>query len=318
VGKAAPPRRPPPDAALPDPSLEGFLEMMAVERGASRHTTAAYRADLMRLHHFLVRRRRSLSEAQVDDLRAYVGALNRAKLSARSLARHMSSMRQFYRFLYAESPRPDDPASDLDHPRIPRSLPKDLGEKDVERLMRAAAAIEGREGLRAAAMLEILYATGLRVSELVSLPLAAARQPAVLIVRGKGVKERMVPMGEAAQGALKAYLDVRASFLPKAHRSAAKWLFPSRGRVGHVTRDGFAKMLKEIAVAAGLPPTKISPHVLRHSFATHLLAHGADLRTLQQLLGHSDISTTQIYTHVLDERLKKLVQTLHPLAGLKL
>jgi integrase/recombinase XerD len=201
---------------------------------------------------------------------------------------------------------------------MPRALPKDLAEREVDRLMAAAKAIEGAAGARALAMLEILYATGLRVSELVALPLAAARRPAVLIVRGKGAKERMVPMGEAAQQALTAYLDLRAAFVPRKHKSAAKWLFPSRGGAGHVTRDGFAKMLKEIAIAAGVAPRRVSPHVLRHSFATHLLAHGADLRTLQQLLGHADISTTQIYTHVLDERLKKLVQQHHPLAGVKL
>ncbi|MBL8629028.1 MAG: tyrosine-type recombinase/integrase, partial [Rhodospirillaceae bacterium] len=164
---------------------------------------------------------------------------------------------------------------------------------------------------------ELLYATGLRVSELVSLPIAAARNPSVLIVRGKGSKERMVPVGEAAQDALSAYLQHREKFLPK-KKTLSPWLFPSTSRSGHLTRDGFAKMLKETAIAAGIMPSRVSPHVLRHSFATHLLSHGADLRTLQQLLGHSDISTTQIYTHVLDERLKALVQHHHPLAGFKL
>jgi len=157
----------------------------------------------------------------------------------------------------------------------------------------------------------------LRVSELVSLPFAAARNPAVLIVRGKGSKERMIPVGEVAQNALVDYLEARSHFLPK-KKTPSPWLFPSRGESGHLTRDGFAKMLKDIAIAAGIMPSRVSPHVLRHSFATHLLAHGADLRTLQQLLGHSDISTTQIYTHVLDERLKALVQQHHPLAGFKL
>ncbi|MDX2142151.1 MAG: site-specific tyrosine recombinase XerD [Rhodospirillaceae bacterium] len=303
---------------MSDPRLDAFLEMMAVERGASAHTISAYRDDLIQLSAFLAKRRRALASARTDDLRAYAGAMHKAELSDRSAARHLSSIRQFYRFLYAEGARTDDPSADLDRPRLPRALPKDLDESDVARLLKAAAKMKGPEGARALVMLEILYATGLRVSELVALPLAAARRPAVLIVRGKGAKERMVPVGEAAQDALKAYLDARARFLPRKHKTAAKWLFPSRGRQGHVTRDGFAKMLKEIAVAAGVSPSRVSPHVLRHSFATHLLAHGADLRTLQQLLGHSDISTTQIYTHVLDERLKKLVQQHHPLAGLKL
>lgn len=309
---AKPRPRPQPSAAL-----EAFLEMMAVERGAAAHTLAAYTADLTDLEAHLRARGLSLATAAAADLSRYVAELHRRGYGARSTARRLSSVRQLFQFLYREGRRRDDPARGLDRPRLPRALPKDLSEPEVEALLAAAHRRKTPEGLRAAALLELLYATGLRVSELVALPVAAARNPAVVVVRGKGAKERMVPVGEAAQAALKAYLGVRAAFLPRKTR-ASPWLFPSPAAAGHLTRDGFAKMLKDIAVAAGVAPARVSPHKLRHAFATHLLAHGADLRTLQQLLGHSDISTTQIYTHVLDERLKRLVQTHHPLAGFKL
>lgn len=297
--------------------LESFLEMMAAERGAAAHTLAAYQADILALESYLKAHHKKLLSANTKDLRGYLASLHKAKQSARSTARKLSSARQLFQFLYREGLRKDDPSAGLDPPRLPQSLPKYLTEKEVDELLDAAHNQPGPEGVRTAALLELLYASGLRVSELVALPVAAARNPAMLIVRGKGAKERMVPVGEAAQKALKRYLEARAEFLPK-KKSTSPWLFPSRGGSGHLTRDGFAKMLKDVAVAAGVSPSRVSPHVLRHSFATHLLAHGADLRTLQQMLGHSDISTTQIYTHVLDERLKKLVQTHHPLAGFKL
>lgn len=306
------------DLAEPlDPQLEAFLEMMAAERGAARHTLAAYRADLVDLAAALRRRGRTFLTATADDLKQELAALHRRKLAARTAARRLSSLRQFFKFLYAEGVRPDDPATALDPPRLPRKLPRYLTEAEVDALLAAARRGNGAEPLRATALLELLYATGLRVSELVALPVAAARNPSILIVRGKGAKERMVPVGEAARGALAQYMAVRERFLPR-KGVPSPWLFPSSAREGHLTRDGFAKMLKDLAVAAGLMPSRVSPHVLRHSFATHLLAHGADLRTLQQLLGHSDISTTQIYTHVLDERLKALVQRHHPLADFKL
>jgi integrase/recombinase XerD len=306
----AKPVAPPPST---DPQVEAFLEMMAAERGASVHTLSAYHADLSALEGFLASRGMRFRDAQPTDFRKYLTSLHKAKLGARSTARRLSSLRQFFQFLYREGLRRDDPSGGLDRPRLPKPLPKYLGEREVDALLCAARDAKGPEGVRGVALLELLYASGLRVSELVSLPIAAARNPAILIVRGKGSKERMVPVGEAAQAALRLYLDMRPRFLPKKKKSSP-WLFPSSGSSGHLTRDGFAKMLKEIAVAAGVSPSRVSPHVLRHSFATHLLSNGADLRTLQQLLGHSDISTTQIYTHVLDERLKKLVQNHHPLA----
>ncbi|MBL8644219.1 MAG: site-specific tyrosine recombinase XerD [Rhodospirillaceae bacterium] len=291
--------------------------MMAAERGAAAHTLAAYRHDLTDLVAFLRTRRRTVLTADAKDLQDSMARQHKAGFSARTAARRLSSLRQLFRFLYQDGLRTDDPSQALDRPRLPQKLPKYLTEAEVEVLLAAARQGEGAIPARLTALMELLYATGLRVSELVALPVSAARNPSVLIVRGKGSKERMVPVGEAAQAALTDYLAHREIFLPK-KKTSSPWLFPSASKSGHLTRDGFSRMLKEAAVAAGLMPSRVSPHVLRHSFATHLLAHGADLRTLQQLLGHSDISTTQIYTHVLDERLKALVQHHHPLADFKL
>lgn len=295
--------------------IETFLEMLAVERGASPRTLEAYRRDLEDFTSVL---KSDPASADVAQLRRYLDHMNRAGLAARTAARRLSCLRQFYKFLYAEGARADDPAASLESPRLGRPLPKYLTTVEVERLLAAARDLEGRQALRAGALLELLYATGLRVSELVSLPLAAMpRNKPTIIVRGKGNKERMVPVGDAALAALSAYLAVRESYIPKPAKSS-RWLFPSDSREGHLTRAGFSLMLKELAVAAGLSPSRVSPHVLRHSFATHLLANGADLRSLQQMLGHADISTTQIYTHVLDERLRRLVSDNHPLANVKL
>lgn len=296
---------------------EAFLEMMAVERAASPRTLEAYRRDLEDLGHFLRRRGRArrLEDAADIDLRAYLKHLSDAGLAPRTAARRLSALRQFYRFLLAEGDRPDDPTLHLDGPRLGRPLPKYLTEEEVERLLLAARHGDGPEAARRVALLEILYATGLRVSELVSLPLSAvARGQSVLVVMGKGRKERIVPLTAAARQAVTAYLPHRPRFLPK-NKPHSKWLFPSpTAAEGHLTRDGFARMLADIGVRAGIAPSRLSPHVLRHSFATHLLAHDADLRSVQQMLGHADIATTEIYTHVLDERLKALVQTAHPLA----
>lgn len=295
--------------------VENFLEMLAVERGASPRTLEAYRRDLDDVTGVL---KHDPATADSEGLRSYLDHMNTMGLAPRTAARRLSCLRQFFKFLYAEGVRADDPATALESPRLGRPLPKYLTAEEVERLLAAARGLEGRQGLRAAAMLELLYATGLRVSELVSLPLnAMPRNTPAIIVRGKGNKERMVPVGEAALGALTAYLDVRESYIPKAAKSS-RWLFPSDSREGYLTRTGFALLLKEIAVAAGISPSRVSPHVLRHSFATHLLANGADLRALQQMLGHADISTTQIYTHVLDERLRRLVTENHPLADIVL
>ena len=248
-----------------------------------------------------------------EDVKAFAVALGKAGQSPRTQARRLSALRQFHKFLFAEAVRADDPTITLDSPRRGRPLPKCLSEAEVDRLLEAARKRDGPHGARTTALMEVLYATGLRVSELVGLPLSAvARNQPVLLVRGKGSKERMVPLTETARDALKAYIDQREAFLPK--NKASKWLFPSPAGEGHLTRDGFAKLLKDLAMEAGLTPSKVSPHVLRHSFASHLLAHGADLRSLQQMLGHADIATTQIYTHVLEERLKSLVAQHHPLA----
>jgi integrase/recombinase XerD len=228
-------------------------------------------------------------------------------------------MRQFYRFLLSEGARSDDPTAQLDAPRLGRPLPKILAEDEVNGLIAVAASWPGEEGVRLRCVLEILYATGLRVSELVGLPLAAAqRDPRFLLVRGKGGKERLVPLSPPARQALAAYLECRSAFLPRSSAAkTARWLFPSRGAIGHLTRQRCGQMLKELALASGLDPARLSPHVLRHAFASHLLDHGADLRSVQQMLGHADIATTQIYTHVQGERLRRLVETAHPLAQRK-
>jgi integrase/recombinase XerD len=294
--------------------VERFLEMMAGERGASINTIDAYRVDLRHLSDFLAGRGGEVATASADDLRAFLGRLAKAGLSPRTLARRLSTLRQFYRFLYSEGMRGDDPADPLHSPRRGRPLPKVLSEAEVDNLLKQARSVEGPEGLRLVALLEVLYATGLRVSELVTLPARAARNdPRLLLVRGKGGRERQVPLHQPAREALAAYLPARRGFAPGGADSP--WLFPSRRSLeGHLTRARFAQMLKKLAFDAKLDPGKVTPHVLRHAFATHLLSHGADLRSVQEMLGHADISTTQIYTHVLDERLKALVTEKHPLA----
>lgn len=293
--------------------VEPFLEMLVAEGGAAPNTVAAYRRDLEDLASFLKRRGREPAEAAPGDLAAYLGALADAGLSPRTAARRLSALRRFYRFLVGEGRRGDDPTAALDGPRLGSALPKYLSEAEVDRLLAAARAMEGAEGIRLVALLELLYATGLRVSELVRLPVAALRGGRDhLIVRGKGGKDRLVPIGAAAREALAAYGEVRAGLLPAG--AASPWLFPSRSAEGHLTRRRVGQLLDDLARDAGIPRAKVSPHVLRHAFATHLLANGADLRSVQQLLGHSDISTTQIYTHVLDARRRALVFGHHPLA----
>ncbi len=293
--------------------VEPFLEMLAAERGAAANTLEAYRRDLEHLGGFLAGRRRTPTTATADDLRGYLAALEKAGMAPRTVARRLSALRQFYRFLVGEELRQDDPTLQIDSPRQGRSLPKILSEQEVTGLLEAARRRQGPEGLRLVAILELLYATGLRVSELVALPAAAvARDPRLLIVSGKGGRERMVPLSDPAREALRAYEPARRGFLRRP--GDERWLFPSRGGDGHLTRHRVAQLLKELAVEAGIEPGKVSPHVLRHAFASHLLAHGADLRAVQQMLGHADISTTQIYTHVLDERLRSLVRERHPLA----
>lgn len=290
--------------------VEAFLEMMAVERGAAPNTLDAYRRDLLGLAGHL--RGRAVVAASEDDLRGYLRSL--AGMATRTQARRLSCLRQFYGFAYAEGWRPDDPTSRLDAPRLGRVLPKLLSEAEVDALLAAGRALPGDDGVMMTALLELLYGTGLRVSELVGLPFAAvARDPAMLVVRGKGSKERMVPLSDPAREALAAWKAARAARLG---RKPSKWLFPSHGRGGHLTRSGFARMLLRVGMGAGIDPRRLSPHVLRHAFATHLLARGADLRVVQELLGHADVATTEIYTHVLDEPKAALVRAAHPLAGL--
>lgn len=299
-------------------AAERFLEMMTAERGASPRTVEAYGRDLADAQAFLARRGADLERASSADLAAYVGDAARRGMAPRTQARRLSCLRQFFAFLLAEGERADNPARLLDSPRLGRPLPKYLSEDEVARLLAAARDLSGAHGLRTVALLETAYATGLRVSELVGLPLSAvARDPDVLLVRGKGGKERAVPLTHAARLALAAWLARRGE-LARATRGGARWAFPGPGREGHLTRDGFAKTLKTLAVSAGISPSRVSPHVLRHSFASHLLAHGADLRAVQTMLGHADIATTQIYTHVLEDRLRSLVESAHPLARLKL
>ena len=301
--------------------LESFLEMLAAERGASANTVAAYEHDLQAFAAFLGSR--GLEAAIGRDIRDYLARLDRAGLAPRTSARRLSALRQFFRFLFDEGLREDNPALSIDSPRLGRGLPRILSEAEVERLLETARGDSSPRGLRLVALLELLYATGLRVTELVRLPrAAAARDPRALIVTGKGGKERMVPLSQPARDALVAYLAQRRHFLRSRRLEGpgsgdSPWLFPSRGGGGHLTRHRVGQLLKALALAAGLDPAKVSPHVLRHAFASHLLDHGADLRAVQLMLGHADISTTQIYPHVLNERLRRLVADHHPLAAAK-
>jgi integrase/recombinase XerD len=300
-------------AASPSRHLEAFLEMLAAERGAARLTIAAYRNDLEDLARFLGA---DVACAESDDLRRYLAHLARAGAGARTAARRLSAFRQFFRFLVIDNVRRDDPTQALDGPRLPRALPKHLAEDEVAALIAAAQKHEGAEGARLVCLLELLYGAGLRVSELVALPLAAAKSDRpYLIIRGKGDKERLVPLGEPARAALAVYLDRRWRFLRDG--KASRFLFPSRGRAGCLTRERCGQMLKALALEAGLDPARLSPHVLRHAFASHLVERGADLRSVQEMLGHADIATTQIYTHVQSARLQRLVAERHPLARKK-
>jgi integrase/recombinase XerD len=296
-----------------------YLDMLAAERGAGNNTLAAYSRDLEDFSAYLKDAGCSIAKASTHELRAYLAELSRRGLRVTTVARRLAAVRQLYRFLYAEGQRADDPATVLEGPKRERALPKTLTLAEVDHLLGVAGRSDSKAPLltqlraaRLACLIEILYATGLRVSELIALPMSAARQDArVILVRGKGNKERLVPLNDAAKRATANYL----ALLAQAEREArSKWLFPSFGESGHLTRQHVARELKTVAAAAGLRASQVSPHVLRHAFASHLLHNGADLRVVQTLLGHADISTTQIYTHVLEERLKSLVRDLHPLA----
>jgi len=301
-----------------------FLDMIATERNASKNTLDAYTRDLDDYGEFLSGKKSDFGKADTQTIRDYLSALKKRELASASVARKLSAIRQLHRFLYTEGKRSDDPAAVLEGPRRGRPLPKIMTVQEVTKLLEVAHELASESGdakdavaqrlraLRLAALLELLYASGLRISELIALPASAARTKSdAIIVRGKGNKERLVPIGDAAKRAMKSYLEACGE---KEKASEQRWLFPSFGESGHVTRQHVARELKALASRAGISPGKISPHVLRHAFASHLLSNGADLRVVQALLGHADISTTQIYTHVLDERLKNMVRDLHPMA----
>ncbi|MBW9065318.1 site-specific tyrosine recombinase XerD [Rhizobium herbae] len=302
--------------------MESFLEMMSAERGAASNTLLSYEHDLEDAYSFLKQRGVKPTEAASDDLRAYLAHLAQQGFKASSQARRLSALRQFYKFLYAEGLRTDDPTGVLDAPKKARALPKVLSIDDVSRLIGQAEIEAARKDgdvigrLRMHALIELLYATGMRVSELVALPASVlAQNGRFLVIRGKGNKERMVPLSQSAIRALQAYgAEMARSNAGQKTSPESPWLFPSSGKAGYLPRQVFARDLKGLASRAGIRVAAISPHVLRHAFASHLLANGADLRAVQELLGHSDISTTQIYTHVLEERLHQLVQNHHPLA----
>jgi integrase/recombinase XerD len=306
--------------------IDLFLDMLAAEQGAGRNTLDAYRRDLTDFSEFLSSAGQAFAGAETQALRDYLADLDTRGFKSSSVARRLSAMRHLFRFLLNERIRGDDPAAILSGPKRGRGLPKVLSIGDVDRLLAHAKALtevpeasppQRLRALRFYCLLEVLYATGLRVSELVALPLSASRRDArMIVVRGKGNKERLVPLNEASRRAMADYLAATKAMEEAKKKNAAvsKWLFPSFGESGHLTRQHFARDLKELAAHAGLAPRLVSPHVLRHAFASHLLHNGADLRIVQTLLGHTDISTTQIYTHVVEERLKSLVRDLHPLA----
>ena len=288
--------------------------MMAAERAAAANTLTAYAKDLADAEAFLAPRGADLAQASAEQVEAYFGDLGARGLSPATAARRRAAVRQFYRFVLGETWRADDPSRRIEAPKRGRPLPKVLTRAEVEALIAAAAARDGAGALRLAAILELIYASGLRISEATSLPLAAlAGDPAYLMVRGKGGKERLAPLNAAARDAIKTYLAVLPGFLPRGAK-ASPWLFPSRSKAGRLTPRRVAQMMDEAARAAGVEPAKVSPHVLRHAFATHLVEGGADLRVVQTLLGHADIGTTQIYTHVAEGRLREVVETKHPLA----
>ncbi|MCB1591988.1 MAG: site-specific tyrosine recombinase XerD [Alphaproteobacteria bacterium] len=315
--------------AMPKPDLhpqvDAFLDMLTTERGAARNTRQAYWRDLADVSQFLKNsKKHDIVHATTDDLKSYLADLSekthgagKNKIAVRTIARRLSALRQFYRFLVSESLRQDDPTSTIESPKQGRSLPKTLSEEEVNALIKTAAAPGNAESVRLVCLLEMLYATGLRVSELVGLPMSAiGEEQQFLMVQGKAGRERMVPLTETAQKALSRYLEVRTQFAGSEapENAKSKWVFPSKtSQSGHLTRQRFAQLLKDLAKDASIDEDRVSPHVLRHAFATHLLSHGADLRSVQKMLGHADIATTQIYTHILGESVKKTVEEKHPL-----
>lgn len=294
--------------------VEKFCEMLLAEKNFSLNTIAAYRRDLDDFQSFI--QKTSLEQVHSQHIKGYLKDLNHRKVSVRTVARRISVMRQFYRFLFSEKILSENPMKEIESPKLTKSLPKTLSEEEVSQLLAGVRDGETPEEIRLCALLEILYATGVRVSELVSLTLQSFSQTTsgfgIIKIRGKGNKERIVPIGVAATEALQRYLKVRNVF----STIASPWLFPSSAIEGYLTRQRFGQLLKELSLNVGLDPQKVSPHVLRHAFATHLLNHGADLVSVQKLLGHEDITTTEIYTHVATDRLKDIVKTCHPLSKL--
>jgi integrase/recombinase XerD len=306
------------------PTVEGFLNTLASERNAAQNTVFAYQRDLADIAKYLEERNTTIDKARTDDLRQYLSHLSslpdkgiHGTVAVRTIARRLSAMRQYFQYLIGENNRKDDPTSTIESPKQIRTLPKVLSEDEVSNLITTAAKKKGPDGKRLIALLEVLYATGLRVSELVGLPVAAiSADRRTIIIKGKSGKERAMPLSEPARRALNAYLDARHLFiLPGRETVQKKWLFPSRtSEKGHLTRQRFAQILKDLGDDAGMAEGAVSPHVLRHAFATHMLSRGADLRSVQKMLGHADIATTQIYTHLLSDKLKEMVKEHHPLA----
>jgi len=294
-------------------TVEQFLEMLIAERGASSNTCTSYLNDITNFDKFLSGAETTLEDATTDDIRRYLRHRSEVGANNPTISRNLSVLRQFFKFLQSENVRLDNPALNVDGPKVSRTLPKVISEDDVEALLKAAHKLQTAEGIRLTCLLEIAYASGLRVTELVSLPTDALNLTSeTLLISGKGGKERLVPLTFSAMNAIVAYERVRIDFLKG--NNTSKFLFPSRSKQGYLTRRRLGQLLKELAIQAGLDPTIISPHILRHAFASHLLNRGADLRSLQKMLGHSDISTTQIYTHVQRERLHAVISSYHPMA----
>lgn len=317
--------------AMPKPDLhplvDSFLDMLTTERGAAVNTRQAYWRDLADFSLYLRDKfKKEIVDASgaeiknyLDDLgtKIHVKGQNKSQIATRTVARRLSALRQFYRYLVSENIRKEDPTSAIESPKQTRTLPKTLSESEVSTLIKTAASGGGADSVRLVCLLEMLYATGLRVSELVGLPLSAIGEDMqFLMVAGKGGRERMVPLSEPAQKAIRGYMDIRTQFIAIDDKGAqGQWLFPSRtSESGHLTRQRFAQLLKDLAEQAGLDAERVSPHILRHAFATHLLSNGADLRSVQKMLGHADIATTQIYTHIIGEKAKKTVEEKHPLS----
>jgi integrase/recombinase XerD len=319
------PKMPKPDL---HPSIDGFLDMLTAERGAAHNTRQAYWRDLADVSLYLRKQRNvEINKASTEDLKDYLNDLsnkihvkgeNKGQIAVRTVARRLSAMRQFYRYLISENMRDDDPTTTIESPKQGRTLPKTLSEEEVAQLIKTAGQGGGADSIRLVCLLEMLYATGLRVSELVGLPMAAiSENREFMMVEGKGGRERMIPLSEPAQAAIKNYLAVREQFIGTENKAAQeRSFFPSKtSESGHLTRQRFAQLLKDLARDAKVEEGRVSPHILRHAFATHLLKRGADLRSVQKMLGHADIATTQIYTHIVGEDAKQTVEEKHPLAS---